>query len=215
MSKRYPELCYVLKKLLFHYDMRAIDLAKAANVPQPTVHRLLSGKYQRPRHSSLQALADYFSLSIEQLTGVKPLAIDNQAATNESSSSQIRKIPLIDWGELEELTTARQYSSSYLNAEKDMSPSCFGLTMNDCSMEPMFPEKTALILDPTMQAMDRDYVLVKLGKNDTYTFRQLLIDADDCFIKPLNPDLSQFSMRLLTVNDDIIAKLVEARYRFH
>ncbi len=45
-------------------------------------------------------------------------------------------------------------------------------------------------------------------------FRQLVIDGEDKYLKPLNPDLSNFKMRNLEDADIILAVLIEARTSF-
>jgi SOS-response transcriptional repressor LexA len=88
----------------------------------------------------------------------------------------------------------------------------FATVMPDTSMEPFIQRSSVLIFDPSVEPVDRSYVLVKLSENGAFTLRQLLVDADHKYLRPLNPDLSVFRMRLLDNNDSIIACLVEIRY---
>lgn len=83
--------------------------------------------------------------------------------------------------------------------------------MPDYSMEPLFPKGAILIFDPHLTATDRSFVRVKLGKSDTLTFRQILIDVDHKYLKPQNPDLTTYQMRLLNSDDEIIATLFGSR----
>ena len=78
-------------------------------------------------------------------------------------------------------------------------------------MEPLFPKMSVLIFDPNVEHHDRSYVLVQLAQQPTPVFRQILIDADQHYLKPLNSDLSEFSMRLVKPEDRIIATLIESR----
>ena len=54
-------------------------------------------------------------------------------------------------------------------------------------------------------------MLVKLSEPNIYVLRQLLIDLENSFIKSLNNDIGAKSLRLLSNNDQIIARLVEIR----
>ena len=58
---------------------------------------------------------------------------------------------------------------------------------------------------------DRGHYLVKLAKNQQVVFRQLLVDVDHQYLRPLHPDLLPLGMRLLSEQDQIIAGLIEAR----
>ena len=92
-----------------------------------------------------------------------------------------------------------------------LSEFAFALVMPDTSMEPMFQRGSLLIFDPRNEPQDRSFVLVRLGSPGTVVFRQLIIDVDQKYLKPLNPDFNLFKMRLLDKNDEIIANLVESR----
>jgi SOS-response transcriptional repressor LexA len=83
--------------------------------------------------------------------------------------------------------------------------------MMDTSMEPLFPKMSLLIFDPNESYQDRSYVLVHLTHQKKPVFRQILIDADQQYLKPLNSDLSEFNMRILHTEDKILATLVESR----
>lgn len=62
----------------------------------------------------------------------------------------------------------------------------FALRVQGDSMEPRFTEGMLLIVEPELDAQPGDYVIVKNGGNET-TFKQLVKDGSDWFLKPLNP----------------------------
>lgn len=210
MAKYYPKLSKILQKLLFERRINTSELARQVDLPIPTVHRLVTGKSTRPYPSSLKPIADYFSLEIAQLTGDMP--IQNWGSTDNSSNlaeQHAKIIPIIAWEDLDNICEAREKSDSIVLSIHTNS-NCFALTMNDHSMEPLFPKKTILLFDPGKPLVDRGYVLVKLSGNYTPVFRQILIDIDHRYIKPLNLDFKE-QMRLLHQNDIIIASLFESR----
>lgn len=175
---------------------------------------MITGKSSRPYKSSLQPIADFFSVSVEQLVGEKnlPEAIWQEEQTTPSIQSDIIKsIPIIGWKQLDQLEQARKQAQKNIVTLGQISEESFALVMQDSSMEPVFTRGTILIFDPRQPAKDRGYVLVKLKENNLYLFRQLLIDGDDRYLKPLNPDLSTFKMRFLDQDDKIIGCLIESR----
>src|SRR3990167_3591878 len=98
MAKTYPNLSGVLKRLLFERDMKPTDLARTLHIPQPTIHRLVVGKSKRPYKSSLLPIADYFSITVEQLLGEKPLPQARLSQTQViKETTNTRLIPLIPW----------------------------------------------------------------------------------------------------------------------
>ena len=210
MAGKYLKLSQTLKKFLFEYDMRQADLSRELDIPLPTVHRIVTGKSTRPNRSSLDAIAKYFNISVDQLTG-EEIILPNKFDQIKSPliSKNAKMIPLTDWQTLELPIKKENIISEIMVI--DVSEQAFATIMPDYSMEPAFQKGTTLIFDPKVEPTDRSYILVKLQASNYYVFRQLLIDADQKLIKSLNPDISSNSLRLLTPADTIIARLVEVR----
>lgn len=61
----------------------------------------------------------------------------------------------------------------------------FALRVQGDSMEPKFTEGMLLIVEPELNPQHNDYVIVKNGSEET-TFKQLIKDGGDWFLKPLN-----------------------------
>lgn len=61
----------------------------------------------------------------------------------------------------------------------------FALRVVGDSMEPRFTAGMILIIEPEMEAQPGDFVIAKNGDNET-TFKQLIQDGADWFLKPLN-----------------------------
>lgn len=212
MSKKYTQLARILKKLLFERNMRPIDLAREANIPPPTIHRLITGKSTRPYKSSLKPIADYFAISIEQLIGENPVSSNSSGHASIFSNNQITKVPIISWKEVTDFPQSKSQFEHEIAISGNINKNAFALIMSDSSMEPLFPFGTILIFNPDIKVKDRAYALVKISDKEMPVFRQVLIDLEHKFIKPLNPDLSSIGMRLLTKNDKIIACLYESRF---
>ncbi|HBH39603.1 MAG TPA: hypothetical protein DDX06_14600 [Curvibacter sp.] len=62
----------------------------------------------------------------------------------------------------------------------------FALRVQGDSMEPRFTEGMLLIVEPELDPQPGDYVIVKNGSEET-TFKQLIKDGADWYLKPLNP----------------------------
>jgi SOS-response transcriptional repressor LexA len=214
MSKKYLNLGKILKKLLFERDMKPIDLAREVNIPPPTIHRLITGKSTRPYRSSLKPIADFFAVTIDQLLGEEPFTDNSGLKLSNVSGNKAKTLPISDWGSLAN-GDSNKTNKSEIVVTNNITKNAFALLMPDTSMEPLFPRDSILIFEPGIQPIDRSYILVKLTDSNTYVFRQLLIDLDHRYLKPLNPELSTFKMRLLENNDTILACLVESRQNFN
>lgn len=80
-----PQLL-VKKNLEYLIEMRGTnphELQKATGVPQPTVHRILTGESADPRTATLQPLADYFEVTVAALRD-RDLAAEAWSATANS-----------------------------------------------------------------------------------------------------------------------------------
>jgi SOS-response transcriptional repressor LexA len=217
MAKKYLKLSSILKTLLFQKNMKPIDLARELDLPQPTIHRLVTGKSTRPYKSSLEPIADYFNISVDQLIGEEPLLADWQPEVTKAQELQtfiIKPVPLIPWAGLSQLNQSSQQAKKKLVITGSISDACFAVMMNDHSMEPLFTKGSFLIFDPNKKTLDRSYVLVKLAHKDQFIVRQLLVDVDERYLKPLNPDSGIYKMRCLETDDTIIAVLFESRTNF-
>lgn len=214
MAKKYLNFATTLKKLLFERDIKPIDLSREVNLPPTTIHRFITGKSTRPYDSSLKPIADYFSVTVDQLLGESPLLSETIITDkNINSKNRIHFLPLTAW---ENLHTRSVNVKSEDEKEKvpfsgNIGARAFAVVLSDSSMEPQFSKGNLLIFDPDKKPTDRSYVLVELEEN-IFIFRQLIIDAEHQFLKPLNPDLNMFKMRLLEKKNRIVAVLVEARH---
>lgn len=216
MSKKYPNLAKILKKLLFEKDIKPIDLARAVDLPAPTIHRLVTGKSTRPYATSLKPIADFFSIEMDQLVGEKPLTTDTALNNNENNvkllSQETKAISIFSWNSFTGLAPTQISELGKITVGNHISEDAFALIMPDNSMEPIFSYNCILIFDPNIKYQDRSYILVKIESKAV--FRQLIDDGDHKYLKPLNPNVNSFPMRLLDSQDKILATLVESRNCF-
>lgn len=86
----------------------------------------------------------------------------------------------------------------------------FALRVVGDSMEPEFTDGMQLIIEPELDPRHNDFVVAKNGGDET-TFKQLVQDGGDWYLKPLNP---RYPIKPLG-NSTIIGVLrsVEKRYR--
>lgn len=196
------KIAQVLCRLMAEKKLRVAELARRVNLPQPTVHRIATGLCEHPHHSSLEPIAEYFSISVEQLKGHEPI----------QTIDKYTKVALIDWEDLlqwPKVKTGKDHEQMVTDAV--VSSLAYAIKLKDASMDPVFPINTVLIADPKKTARDRSYVIAKLNTHAEPVFRQLLQDASDQYLKPLSPDLSQFKMLRLSKQDKIISTVVQAK----
>ncbi len=193
----------ILNRLMAEKKIRVAELARRINLPQPTVHRIATGACEHPHLSSLEPIANFFSINVDQLKGHEPIPwLD-----------RVTKVPLLNWNEISDkpIKLREKQNFEFILTDADVGKAGFALKIKDSSMDPVFPINTVLIIDPERQPRDRNYIIAKLLNHSEVIFRQLLIDAGNHYLKPLSPDFEQYKMTRLNNNDKIMGIVVQAK----
>jgi SOS-response transcriptional repressor LexA len=195
----------ILNKLMNDKNLKVSELARRIKLPQPTVQRIAAGTCINPHISSLQPIAEFFSITVDQLKGLEPIP----------QFDKVSKLPVISWTQAisckEKLIPP---SEDYMLADVPVSQNSFALKVFDGAMEPLFPRGTLLILDPHVPPKDRSYIIALTQGTNMPIFRQLIINGADRFLKPLSPDIDIYKMTRLASSDTILATVVQARCNY-
>jgi SOS-response transcriptional repressor LexA len=113
-------------------------------------------------------------------------------STNISIGPEIKgKVPLISWVQAGAFTDAVDLlhpgeAYEWINSTVQPQEHTFALRVKGDSMEPLFPPGIILIVEPGLEAHEGSYVIVKNCEEEA-TFKQLVKDGSDWYLKPLNP----------------------------
>lgn len=203
-----------LKKLMIkHGHLSVSDLAKATGLPQPTLYQLYTGVTEKPRKKTLSTLANYFSVTVDQLLGIDPLP--SQLPENVKKQLELHTAPLLTWEDL------RNWPDQInLNHKKEIfldthaSKTTFAIHLQDSSMEPLLPNGSLLILDTTKAIQDKDCAIIFLNETNQFVFKKILIQNKRLYMQSTNPALNNTDRVLLAKEDKIFATLLEARLTF-
>lgn len=215
-SMKKSKVTHVLKRLLFKHNIKPTQLARKIGVPQQTLQRIITGQSPNPHGKTLQPIADFFDISVEQLKGERPLPEQILQEDLPLANPTAKPLTVLEWYQLDSFLQSPQTIEAHdqVLIDASLSDQVFAVRLNDSSMEPYFPKGAILILDPQKEPEDRHLVLVRINNSDTFIFRQLLIDGDYQYLKPMNPDLKSFPMRLLSTKDQILGTMIEFRCRY-
>lgn len=203
-----------LKGLMAELHITESELARRTGVGQPVVHRIASGETDNPKVGTLSPIANFFALSISQLIGDEPLPQNRLPGTYNPGAQGWCQVPLLDWEQVSEWPSVNNPSNKptrSISVDLNLGENAYALTVKDTTMEPRFPENTIIIVDPTLQPSDRDYAVVRVDGQKLPTFKQILIDGDSTYLKPLNPD---FKALLLDKGYKFLGVVVQARVDF-
>ncbi|MCF6777585.1 helix-turn-helix transcriptional regulator [Thiotrichales bacterium 19X7-9] len=104
------------------------EISRRTNIPQATLHNVLSGKTHNPRHLIKDKLAKFFGITINQLVGKEELL--------DSKDNSFKKIPTLSWESDIQLDTI-------LVEKHDSFEISFKIDNN--IYEPMFPKNSIII----------------------------------------------------------------------
>lgn len=101
-------------------------------------------------------------------------------------------VPLISWvtaGNWREFAEAAapEDEPHRVPVTRRVGANAYALRINGDSMEPVFPNGGIIIVDPDVQPNPGNYVVVRLEESQQATFKQLVVDGGEQYLKPLNP----------------------------
>lgn len=203
----------ILKALMAEVGISESELARRTGVGQPVVHRIASGETDNPKVATLSPIANFFAISISQLIGDEPLPENRLAGTYNPGVHGWRQLPLLEWEQLLEWPNLKEQPkpTQSISTDLDLGEHACALVVKDNTMEPRFPEGTVIILDPAIQPENRDFAVVHIDGHKLPTFKQMLIDGNVAYLKPLNLDFKPFA---LDKNYHVLGTVVQSRMDF-
>ncbi|WP_051555232.1 LexA family protein [Legionella fairfieldensis] len=202
------EIGEILQELIKINEINVSELARRVNLPQPTIQRIVAGAYKQPRNSTIQPIADYFGVTINQLRGFEPISFLS------GSTKIIKSIPLLSSPQINIWPDSKENINQYVVCDINLGEKSFAMHMPDSSMEPIIPKGSILLIDPTRIPHHGSFIVLKLQNFPEIIVRQLITDTKNRFIKPLSPELNHLEMNILTSDDIIRGVVVEIRLIF-
>ena len=206
-DKNHDTLIHNLRLLMRKRDINDAELSRRTDIPQATIHKLLSGKTTDPRISTLNILANYFGLSVDAL-------YSNSLSENETQVPEARAVPIISWEECVKNDPTTNLTPNNWNKwviiEKSENKNIYGLITKP-SMEPRFPRGLLLIVDAQIRPSDGDFVVVQYPQTPEATLRELSIDGPHRFLHSINEGSDSDKL------DDtikIIATVIQSRFSY-
>jgi transcriptional regulator with XRE-family HTH domain len=205
LSQQQSQLLKNLHKLMQRQGITEAQLARETAIPQPTMHKILSGKTADPRISTLQSIAQYFSMSVDDLFSAN-------CSSKSASSSSTQLVSIIDWNDCDNSSLAKAMQSA---DAKDAivithsSEQLFGLYSLPC-MEPRLPKGSVLIVDPSLAPQDGDLVVIAYP-NSQSALREISIDGPTKTLLPLN---TRSKAAELTDDVRIIGVVIQSRFTY-
>ena len=200
-----------IKQLRESKDIQQKRMAIELEVGQATISQWESGR-QEPSPSQRKKIAEYFGIKEWELfadTNIQNL----KSKEFELSKAPLLKIPVISWVSANSWSPADDpfpmgVSDEFIYTTTKGGDNMYGLKVSQSCMEPEFREGDIIVIDPSAQPENGDFVIVRDNESDHATFKQLKKYGDKIILHPLNPKYKDIELEE-SERYEIIGKVVE------
>lgn len=174
------------------------ELARQAGVTQPTIHRIITGESKAPKRENIEKIAKALKVPSKWLWdgGTKPASAGFDAnvelALQPTRSFTYPEISWVQAGsameaiELSNVSTCPRHSSDVWAGDCGFWLRVVGSSMTSPTGN-SFPEGFLILVAPDIEPHHGQYVVAKMIDSNEATFKQLVRDAGELFLRPLNP----------------------------
>lgn len=195
-----------LRSLMSKLNIDSAELCKKTGIALTTINGLKRGA-GNPTLSTLHQLAEFFDVSIGQLTE-KNLSVIRKA------TRIVYEIPLLVLDELPEFLKNKNKYKSTISTELDSwKPNkYYAIKINNNAMVPLFEKGSIFVITQDIHIHDGDIVLVQFDRHPP-CFRKVFIEGRSYFFKPISEIIGD---NIIKDNNFIIHGIViKAIQHFH
>lgn len=231
-----------LDKLMTDSETSGYLLSEKTGVPQPTIHRILTGKSIDPKTDTLKPIAKYFGITVSQLRDgevsggnsklslvrTRKTAAEIQpvpAGDNYAISKPFPEVPLISWvvaGAMKDIDVLPDPDVGdwpMLQPTFKLGKRGWALTVEGDSMDDgtsrAIRAGEILFCDPDVGADANHLVIAKHVGMQRATFKQLITEDGKWYLKAWNKDADFGVNGRLEIDDPelrVIARVMRIRY---
>ena len=194
-----------LKQKMEEKGVTPAALARAASVSPVAAGKWVHGESE-PKAAKLKLIADFLDVTDDWLLTGKgsPSKLDNNIDLSQKIPLEGRHIPVISWvaaGSLSSIETVLRDTEvdEWLPPNKDCGKSGYGLKVTGMSMSPYFLPDDRIYVNPEVQTFDLqtgDLVIIACYGETEATFKKLIIEGDNKYLQPLNPNWPEQIIKL-------------------
>lgn len=175
-----------LRRLRKDLDLTQAEFAKRIGVKAPAVTQWETDKTNLSGENLLKA-SKVLGVSPDYLLHGKGPMHPNVVAGPDIKG----RFPLISWvaaGAWSEITEIDPTEATLYPCPVSCSERTFVLRVQGISMEPLFRDGDLIFIDPVADFRHGSYVVARLDDHNEATFKQLIIEGGQKYLKPVNPN---------------------------
>ena len=173
-----------VKKRRNELGMTQVNLSEQLGMAQQSLQKIESGITKNPRNieklaKALQCTPEYLRFGVGDSDNVSPGPLVKS------------RLPLISWvqaGAWSEIQEVSPLEAEHFMCPVNCSEKSFVLKVQGISMEPKFLDGDLIFVDPEARPEHGSYVVARLDEENQATFKQLIIEGGQKFLKALNPN---------------------------
>lgn len=177
-----------IKSRRVHLGLTQEQLADSVGVSYQAVQQWESGK-SNPKGKRLQALSEALHCTKSWIEFGED---EGSRPSNVIQGPTIKgRYPLISWvaaGAWSDITELPLEDATLYPCPVACSARTFVLRVQGISMEPTFRDGELIFIDPAAEARHGSYVVARLEDENEATFKQLIIEGGQKYLKPVNPN---------------------------
>ncbi|HDZ2945724.1 helix-turn-helix transcriptional regulator [Klebsiella pneumoniae] len=163
---------------------KVTELAKQIGIPQPTMHRLLSGDNKEPKYPLLKQVAEFFGLSVPDLmeTDLSRSSDAELAGYAKQGVLKFTEVPVVggaqlgDGGHWSNMQYPVGFGDGYIRWPTS-DPDAYALRCSGDSMKPRIKDGEYVVIEPNHQYLPGDEVLV-ITKDERVMVKTFLYERD-------------------------------------
>ena len=193
-----------LRSKMIEHGLNESELGRRADVPQPTINRILSGESSSPRRPTIEKIARVLRVSPNWLMfggedESKSFDANVEMALQPSRSFSYPEISWVQAGtaseamELSNVAACEKHTSDVWAGDNGFWLKVMGPSMTSPA-GPSFPEGFLILVAPEFEPRSGQFVVAKLIDSNEATFKQFIRDSGAFYLKPLNPSFPTIPM---------------------
>jgi transcriptional regulator with XRE-family HTH domain len=179
-------LCDNLNQLMQEAHISADELARRTSVPASTIKKIRNRYNPNPTLATLLPLAQFFSVTLDQLIGNEPLNTSLFSGRHQPDLELKCHIPILSWEESVNWPATQDQHHPCVTTEFKYSTNAFALVINAEEWNNL-AKGTLLFIDPSLKAEHRDYAIMHKNGQKVPTFKQILYEDGQIYLKSIIP----------------------------
>ncbi|MGB5856525.1 MAG: helix-turn-helix domain-containing protein [Oceanisphaera sp.] len=169
-----------IRALMVERDWSEGELSRRSGINQPTIHRIITGASREPRASNLDKIAEALDVAPEHLR--------DQGGWYHKDRATAKGSPMLSWNVVgTEIQEGAVSEKQHYICPVPCSEYTFVLQVQAISMEPLFRDNDLIFIDPAADVRHGSYIVARLDDHNEATFKQLIIEGGQKYLKPINP----------------------------